>query len=417
MAKRRPHQRVGCSGRHGELRSLDDGVEGVACAGERPGLTEADEQIGPDLVGPSERLGVLERRLEPADGFVRRQVGERGIACLGGPPQRFVSQTGHPCVVGETRCEVGRRRGAGREQRGERTGVQTTSRPRAQVCLERLGDQRVGEPQRMGRRRVVGEHTRHHGTVEERGQRRGVDLRHGRQHPLVELDAERRGRGERRRRAVAERRDAVPDEVPQAGRYHEVDGIRHPDRGVGDDESTRSIPVLEQVVGEQGVAGGLRAQRIGDGIDVALRCRRDADPHQLREVVAIETVQHDAVHVTAGPFGERFPHVVGDPVGRVPHDRHEQHGGRHRRGGPGGGAGARPSGSAHCRSSTTITVGPGRAARDTTSTTASNRRWRAVRSSPAAAGGAGMRAAWPGNRRTRSPPWRAAWACSSSSGS
>ena len=117
----------------------------------------------------------------------------------------------------------------------------------------------------------------------------------------------------------------MPDEVSQARRHEEVDRVRHPDRRVGEDEPTRSIPVLEEVIGEQRVPCGLRTQGARDRVDITRLRRRDADPHQLGEIVAIESVEHDAIHSVAGPVGQRLPYVVGHPVGRIPHDGHQQH--------------------------------------------------------------------------------------------
>ena len=172
---------------------------------------------------------------------------------------------------------------------------------------------------------MVGEDAGRDRSVEQPRDRVIGQVGHRREHALVELDSE-HGRGrERRLRIGAEHHDAVPDQVAQRWRHVERHRRRQRDDVIVDVELAGTRPVSEQVIGEQGVPGGLGVQPIGDGSDVAARGRGDPFPHQIAQVRGVEAAELDAHRVVAGQVGQRNPELVVRGLAGVAEPGQHQH--------------------------------------------------------------------------------------------
>ena len=213
-----PDQRLPVPGSAGQLRSLLEGGQRLGVAGHLLGVAEAHEEIGALGVGSIKLLCDVQRNAEVAGRLNRGEVREGVLAGPDGPIEGLRGQPGQGTVPGQLDHDVGWRRLVSRDQAPRRVLVQVGAARRADLGVQRLGDECVDEPRRSPDRAQVDEEPCHDRRIQ-RGAHGGPgEVQHLEQDILVDLYAEHRRCGEHLRYLIPERVHPAPHDLSQVGR-------------------------------------------------------------------------------------------------------------------------------------------------------------------------------------------------------
>ena len=296
-----------------EVRRREELVPGTGLAGLAPGLADVGEEVAAQLVlVGAEVVEELEGRLEPPEGLVGSEGGQRVLAGAAGVVDHLErsSPGGEqvPCDRADALTEVG---AVELLDRHRHAAVQLGATDGAQIVREGLRDQRVDEPQPSRAGAALGEQRRRHRDVDRVDDLVHRLVEHRGQEVELEVTTDDRRRAEDPLRIVG--RGGGPAASPRRGRWRA--------RTAGRPSSSGPM-----AVGVRGRGGPLSSRSrstsaTNNGLPSVSRCRRPANAtaSSVGSCAADASEQlHDVVarRAPAGPPARPGPPAEGRPARR-----------------------------------------------------------------------------------------------------